>query len=63
MKTSWKGRAVIYHWGVVKTLCSHRYTVLQTNRESENRGHYILWHGWHGSESSPILEQIEFEPR
>ena len=61
MKTSWKGRAVIYNWGVVKTLRSHRYIVLLTNRESEYRGLYIVWYRLHGSENSPILEQIEFE--
>ena len=32
MKTSWRGRAVTYHWGVVKTLRSHRYIVLKKNR-------------------------------
>ena len=63
MKTSWKGRAVIYHWGVVKTLRSHRYIVIPTNRKIENRGSYILWHGWNSGKSSPILEQIEFEMR
>jgi len=37
MKTSWGNRAVTYHWEVVKTLRSHRYRVLQTNRESEKK--------------------------
>ena len=58
MKTSWGVAVATYCWEVVKALCSHRHTVLKTNKKKEINGRvallatgtcdyiYVICHRW-----------------